>query len=116
MHRYYSYYVYHSIAQVYHQLGDEKEAKENKRQAYEKLVGTRHLQTKVALDTLILLNALAYLCTCEDEPEKAKEYLETLQELWPRIREVNGLQLRLFSFEKKRLVSKHEFWAEVFGG
>lgn len=112
--RYYSYYVYHSIAQVYHQLGDEKSAKENKRQAYEELVDTGHLRTKVALDTKILLNALAYLCTREDKPQKAQEYRETIQELWLRIREVNGLQLRLFSFEKKRPISKDRFWAEVF--
>lgn len=114
VHRYYGYYVYHSIAQVYHQLGDEKRAKENKRQAYKELVDTRHLQTKVALDTKILLNALAYLCTREDKPQKAQEYRETIRELWLRIREVNGLQLRLFSFEKKQQVSKEEFWTEVF--
>jgi tetratricopeptide (TPR) repeat protein len=114
--RYYSYYVYHSIAQVYHQLGDEKKAKENKRQTYKELVDTGHLQTKVALDTQILLNALAYLCTCEDEPEKAKDYRGTVQELWLRIREVNDLQLRLFSFKKKQQISKDEFWAEVFSG
>jgi ATP/maltotriose-dependent transcriptional regulator MalT len=114
--RYYSYYTYHSIAQVYHKLGDEKRAKENKCRAYEELVETGHLRTKVALDTRILLNALAYLCMREDKPEKAGECKETVQELWLRIREVNGLQLRLFSFEKKRPVSKDEFWTEVFSG
>jgi tetratricopeptide (TPR) repeat protein len=109
-----SYYVYHSIAQVYHQLGNEKEARENKRQAYDMLVETDHLRTKVALDTRILLNALAYLCTRAENKEKAKEYMEAILELWLRIQEVDGLQLRLFSFEKKRLVSKDEFWTEVF--
>jgi tetratricopeptide (TPR) repeat protein len=110
----YSYYTYYSIAQVHHKLGNDEEAKENKRRAYKELDDTGHLQTKVALDTRILLNALAYLCTREDEPEKAREYKETVQELWLRIREVNGLQLRLFSFEKKQPVSKDEFWVEVF--
>jgi tetratricopeptide (TPR) repeat protein len=110
----YSYYIYHSIAQVYHQLGNEEKAKESKRQAYNELLATDHLRTKVALDTRILLNALAYLCTREDEPEKAKEYRETVRELWLRVLEVNGLQLRLFSFEKKQQVSKDEFWTEVF--
>jgi tetratricopeptide (TPR) repeat protein len=111
-----SYYVYHSIAQVYHQLGDEEEAKENKRQAYKVLIETDHLRTKVALDTTILLNALAYLCTREERPEQAGEYMETVQELWLRIHEVDGLQLRLFSFEKKQPIGKDEFLAEVFRG
>jgi len=110
-----SYYAYHSIAQVYHLLGEEAEAKKNKRRAYEMLLETDHLRTKTAMDTRILLNALAYLCTREDEPEKAQTYRETIRELWLRIHEVNGLQLRLFSFEKKRLVSKDEFWDEIFG-
>lgn len=110
----YSYYIHQSIAQVYHQLGDEKEAKENKRQVYKELVGTRHLQTKVALDTRILLNALAYLCTHEDEPETAKQYKEIAQELLLKIREVNGLQLHLFSFEQKRPIRKDKFLTEVF--
>jgi tetratricopeptide (TPR) repeat protein len=109
-----SYYVYHSIAQVHHQLGDEEKAKENKRQAYDMLVETDHLRTKVALDTRILLNALAYLCTRAENPEKAKDYMETIRELWHLIQKVNGLQLRLFSFEKKRPIDKHEFWTEVF--
>jgi tetratricopeptide (TPR) repeat protein len=109
-----SYYVYHSIAQVYHQLGDEEKAKENKSQAYDMLVETKHLQTKVALDTRIILNALAYLCKRAENPEKAKDYMETVRELWLLIQEVNGLQLRLFSFEKKRPIDKHEFWTEVF--
>jgi tetratricopeptide (TPR) repeat protein len=112
----YSYYTYHSIAQVHHQLGGEEEAQENRRRAYKELVDTGHLRTKVALDTRILLNALAYLCTREDMPEKAKEYRETIQELWLRIREVNSLQLHLFSFEKKRPIGKDDFWTEVFGG
>lgn len=88
-----SYYAYHSIAQVYHQLGDEERAQESKRQAYKDLVDTGHLRTKVALDTRILLNALAYLCTREDMPEKAKEYMEAVKDLWLLIHEVNGLQL-----------------------
>jgi tetratricopeptide (TPR) repeat protein len=112
--RVYSYYIYHSIAQVHHKQDNMKEAKENMRLAYEELLKTKHLQTKVALDTLILLNALAYLCTCEDEPETAKLYKETVQEHLDRIREVNGLELRLFSFKKKQQVSKDEFLAEVF--
>jgi len=112
--RYYSYYVYHSVAQVHHKLGNEEKVKENKRRAYEELVNTGHLRTKVALDTRIILNALAYLCTREDKPQKAQEYREAIQELWLQIREVNGLQLRLFSFEKKRPISKDRFWAEVF--
>jgi len=111
----YSYYTYHSIAQVHNQLGNVKEAKENKRLAYEELLRTGHLQTKVALDTLILLNALAYLCTRENEPDAAEAYRETAQEHWFKIREVNGLELRLFSFDQKRPIDKNEFFKEVFG-
>jgi tetratricopeptide (TPR) repeat protein len=111
-----SYYAYHSIAQVYHQLKDEEKAKENIQQAYDRLIETDHLRTKVALDTQILLNALAYLCTREDKPEKAKEYRETFRELWGRIRKVNDLELRLFSFEKKQPIGRDEFLAEVLGG
>ena len=99
---------------MHHKLGNEEKVKENKRRAYEELVNTGHLRTKVALDTRIILNALAYLCTREDKPQKAQEYREAIQELWLQIREVNGLQLRLFSFEKKRPISKDRFWAEVF--
>ncbi len=120
------YYAYISIAQVYRQLGKdeatpederqayEEKARENQRLAYEELIATGHLRTKVALDTRILLNALAYLCTRDAEPDKAREYRATIQGLWLRIQTVNGLELRLFSLEKKRQVDKGEFWAEIF--
>ncbi len=120
------YYAYISIAQVYRQLGKdeatpederqayEEKARENQRLAYEELIATGHLRTKVALDTRIHLNALAYRCTRDDEPNKAREYREVIQDLWLQIHEVNGLELRLFSLEKRRLVDKGEFWAETF--
>jgi tetratricopeptide (TPR) repeat protein len=114
--RHYSYYVHHSIAQVYHKLGDEEKAQEHRCQAYDELVKTDHLRTKVALDTQILLNALAYLCTRQEEPQTAEKHRAEIQELWFRIRPVGGLELRLFSFDKARPVSKEEFWAEVFAG
>jgi tetratricopeptide (TPR) repeat protein len=110
-----SYYTYYSIAQVHDQLGSNEEAKKFKGQAYKKLLETDHLRTKTAMDTRILLNALAYLCTREDEPGKAQQYKKDIQDLWLRIGEFNGLQLRLFSFKKKRQVNKAEFWAEIFG-
>ncbi len=138
---YYSYYINHSIAQVYHKQTEkaeegaerakdeakkakweerareyEEKAKENKRLAYEALIATKHLQTKSALDTQILLNALAYLCTHQDQPEEAKKYRETLRGLWRRIIKVGDFELRLFSFEKKRPISKEDFWVEVIGG
>jgi tetratricopeptide (TPR) repeat protein len=108
------YYVYHSMAQVYHQQKNKEKANEYKRQAYDALIETEHLVTKVALDTQILLNALAYLCTRDDQPEESEEYKKTIRKLWLQIVEISGLQLRLFSFEKKRPISKDEFWTEVF--
>jgi tetratricopeptide (TPR) repeat protein len=110
-----SYYTYHSIAQVHDKLDESEEARRIKGQAYEKLLETNHLRTKTAMDTRILLNALAYLCTREDEPGQAQQYEKDIQDLWLQIGELNGLQLRLFSFEQKRQVNKGEFLTEIFG-
>jgi tetratricopeptide (TPR) repeat protein len=115
VHKANSYYALYSIAQVYHQKDDKKESEDYESQAYYELINTGHLRMKVALDTHILLNALAYLCTRDARPEEAQVYKEVVRGLWLRIHEVNGLQLRLFSFKKKRPVSKDEFWTEIFG-
>lgn len=115
MHRVYSYYAYYSISQVHQQLGKSKDSKENRRKAYEELIISKHLQQKVALDTLILLNALAFRCTRDEDHERAKIYRDDMNSFLDKIHEFNGLQLRLFSFKQKRLLSKDEFRVEIFG-
>lgn len=108
------YYTHYSIAQVYRRLSNEEEARNHRLQAHSELLRAKHLESKVGLDTRIILRALAYLCTKEDKPVKAKQYGEACRAEWAKICETDGLQLRLFSFEKKRQVSKDEFLAEIF--
>jgi tetratricopeptide (TPR) repeat protein len=112
--KYYSYYVCHSIAQVLRKLGDAREAQKMLEQAYKHLLDSRHLETKVALDSRILLNALAYLCTRAKKPKEAVHYQQTIEELLLKIQKIDDLELRLFSLEQKRQVSKDEFWKELF--
>ncbi|MGH7453481.1 MAG: hypothetical protein ACRENG_19180, partial [bacterium] len=83
-------------------------------QGHKYLLDSRHLETKVALDSRILLNALAYLCTRSQKPEEAIKYKQAIMQHWLKIQKVEDLELRLFSLEQKRQVSKEEFWNELF--
>ncbi len=112
----YSYFACHSISQVLRKLNRGSEAENMLEQAYQHLLESRHLETKVALDSRILLNALAYLCTRTKKPKEAQQYRQTTLNLSTKIEKVDGLQLRLFSLEQKRQVNKDEFWKELFEG
>jgi tetratricopeptide (TPR) repeat protein len=111
---YYPYYTYHSLAQAQRKLGQEAEANQSLDLAYKYLLESRHLETKVALDSRILLNALAYLCTRTRKSEEAVKYKQAILQHWLTIQKVDDLELRLFSLEQKRQVSKEEFWNELF--
>jgi tetratricopeptide (TPR) repeat protein len=110
------YFVSYALSQVYARTGDVQGAQRQQAEAHAALVRSEHLRTKTALDTRILLNTLGYLCTRSSVPDQAEKYAVTIKALWNRIQNVDGLQLRLFSFEKKRLVVKDEFFTEVFAG
>ncbi|MEK7727989.1 MAG: hypothetical protein AAB354_06205, partial [candidate division KSB1 bacterium] len=110
----YSYFACHSISQVLRKLGQEGDAENMLERAYQHLLESRHLEIKVALDSRILLNALAYLCARAKRPKEAEQYRRTTLNLWIKIEKVDGLELRLFSLEQKRQVNKDEFWKEIF--
>ncbi len=112
--RYYPYYTYHSIAQALRKCGKETEANEHLDGAYKYLLESDHLKAKVALDSQILLNALAYLCARARKPDEALKYKQAILQHWLTIQKVDGLELRLFSLQQKRQVSKEEFWNELF--
>lgn len=112
----YSYFACHSISQALRKLDQKNEAESMLEQTYQHLLESRHLETKVALDSRILLNALAYLCTRAKQPKEADRYRQTILNLWTKIEKVDGLELRLFSLEQKKQVSKKEFWEELFEG
>lgn len=110
----YSYFACHSISQALRKLGQMSEAEKMLEETYQHLLESRHLETKVALDSRILLNALAYLCSRAKQPKEADRYRQTILTLWTKIEKVDGLELRLFSLEQKKQVSKKEFWEELF--
>jgi len=110
----YSYYAYHSIAQVLRKLGKARDAGKMLEHAYKHLLESQHLQTKIASDTRISLNALGYLCTHGKKAKEAAQYRQAIQDHWLKIQKIDDLELRLFSLEQKRQVSKEEFWNELF--
>jgi tetratricopeptide (TPR) repeat protein len=108
------YFVSYALSQVHARTGDASMAARLRSEAHASLVRSEHLRTKTALDTRLLLNTLGYLCLRSSAPDQAEKYAIAIKDLWGRIQNIDGLQLRLFSFEKKRLVAKDEFFTEVF--
>jgi tetratricopeptide (TPR) repeat protein len=109
------YYAQYSIAQTLDKLGQSMEARQATAKAYEMLIQSEHLKTKKALDTRILLNMLAFRCSLGTNPSQAEGYRALVRELWRNITRVDGLEMRLFSLEKKKQIDKDEFLAELEG-
>ncbi len=88
------------------------EAAEQKRgEAYDALIASRHLETKKALDTQLSLHALGQACSPNET--EALRHFDTIHETYSRIHDHGDLQLRLFSFEKKKQIPKHEWMADL---
>ncbi len=106
------YYVRYSLAQAHLALKNGKAASQERAKAFKSLVASDHLNTKRALDTRILLNALAHRCA----PKKDQEvYKARVLELWEQVTPLlGGLELRLFSLEQKKQVTKDVFYKELF--
>lgn len=105
------YYVLYSQALVLEEIGQEDEARKKREDAYEALKASGHLETKKALDTQLSLHALGQACSPNDI--EALRHFETIHETYSRIHDHGDLQLRLFSFEKKKQIPKHEWMADL---
>ena len=109
----YNYYALHSLAQVHSKLGNKNESNKLLEKCYNELLDSGHLETKVALDTQITLNALAYLCTKNSDSSESRKYERAVQNLLFRIRKVNELELRLFSLKQKKQIHKTNYMDDL---
>jgi tetratricopeptide (TPR) repeat protein len=108
-----NYYAHYALSQVFDARGQPEDAHAARGAAYEALIASGDLATKKALDTQILLNTLAFLCTRDSSPATAADYKATATQMMDAIRAIDGLELRLFSLAKKRHVSKSDFLKEL---
>jgi hypothetical protein len=95
--------------------GRPQEAQATFDKTYQCLVDSKHLETKPERNTLIALNALAYLCLRGVNKTTAKPYLDAVNAHLAKVREMDGFQMKLFSMKRKRLVTKDEYWSELLG-
>jgi hypothetical protein len=93
--------------------GSPQQAQAELDKALQLLRESKHLETKPERSTQIMLNTLAYLCLREANPEEARSHRITVNEHLAKVREVNGFEMKLFSFKKKQAVSKDEFLGEL---
>jgi hypothetical protein len=105
------YYVLYSQALVLEKIGQDDEARKKREEAYAALKASGHLETKKALDTQLSLHALGQACSPNDTD--ALRHFETIHETYSRIHDHGDLQLRLFSFEKKKQIAKSEWMADL---
>jgi tetratricopeptide (TPR) repeat protein len=105
------YYVLYSQALVHDKLHEGDAAEEKRRAAYDALLKSRHLETKKALDTQLSLHALAHACS--PDLDTAEDHFDKINDILSRIHDLGGLEVRLFSFEKKKQVDKTEWMKDM---
>lgn len=110
-----SYYAHFSIAQTLFKESKEDEARKELKLAYDDLNQSKHLNTKPTLQTLILLNALAFLCLSEIDIDKATMHITQIQDLMEKFPQGRDLKIRLFSLKTKRLIDYDKFYTELLG-
>lgn len=108
------YYVHHSLGQILQEENSPQQAQAAYDKALHCLVESQNLETKPERGTQIMLNALAFLCLRGLDPAKAKPYRDAVSDHIAKVRELNGFELKFFSFRKKRMVGKEEFLRELF--
>ncbi len=108
-----SYYAHHSLGQILKEEGNPQQAQAAFDKALQGLLESKHLELKPERGTQITLNALAYLCLREVDPAGAKLRRDAVNDHLTKVREIDGFEIKLFSFKKKRPVSHQEFLNEL---
>lgn len=107
------YYAHHSLGQILQEENSPQQAQAAYDKALQCLLESQNLETKPERGTQIMLNALAYLCLRGAAPVKARQYRDAVSDHIAKVRELNGFEMKLFSFKKKRMLVKEEFMNEL---
>ncbi len=109
-----NYYAHYSLGQILQEEGNPQQAQAAFDKALQCLLESKHLETKPERGTQIALNALSYLCVRDADKARAQRYREVVREHLIKVREMDGFELKHFSFKSKRMVTKDEFLNELF--
>jgi tetratricopeptide (TPR) repeat protein len=109
-----NYYAHYSLGQILQEEGNSQQAQAAFAKALQCLLESKHLETKPERGTQISLNALGYLCVRDTDKMQAQRYRDVVREHLIKVREMDGFELKHFSFKSKRMVAKDEFLNELF--